>query len=182
MLSIVYSSKTLFDESTNQFIDVPEGCYRFEHSLLSITEWESKYEKPYLSTTEKTPEETLDYISMMCLDAEFDINKLKLEDITTIMNYTTTYKTATTLDVDNDNSEDGMVMTSEVIYAYMAEAKLPFDCESWNLNKLLMVLRVIGELHKPAEKMSESEVRDMYQSVNERRRAEAMAKAKNDNQ
>lgn len=168
---------TLFNEATSNFIDLPEVTYHFEHSLLSITKWENKYGVPFLSTDEKSVDALLDYVVMMNLDSDFDINRLMPEQVEEILNYIHTYITATTFGPEISD-EDSSVMTSEVIYAYLAEARIPFECESWNLNRLLTVLRVISELHKPKEKMTEEETRQMYIDINAKRRAEAEAAEK----
>ena len=68
MLKITVPEREAFDESTNEFIYIKEQTLCFEHSLVSLSKWESKWCKPFLSNIkEKTVEEALDYFRCMCI-------------------------------------------------------------------------------------------------------------------
>ena len=61
----------LWDESKEEFVTVPpmnEQTLQLEHSLISLSKWESKWCKPFYSNKEKTAEETLDYIRCMTIN------------------------------------------------------------------------------------------------------------------
>ena len=66
----------------------------------------------------------------------------------------------------------GKVITAEVIYAWMAGANIPFECDTWNLKKLLLLLNVVSAQQNPPKKKSYDETIRDYKSLNEKRKAE----------
>lgn len=163
-----------FDEEQNRFVKVrQEGVvYHFEHSLYAIALWESKYKKPFFTNKEKTAEEMIDYVSFMNLDDDFDVNTLTQEDILEIFEYMQDEPTATTISSDDNDNNSRIIMTSEVIYAYMANARIPFECDKWNIHRLMKLVAVIGEFNKPKKKMTEREILAQQHALNEKRLAE----------
>ena len=68
MLRITIKADELFNDSTGEFIEVKEQTLQLEHSLVSLSKWESKWHKPFLDTLEKgllTLDETIDYIKFI---------------------------------------------------------------------------------------------------------------------
>lgn len=171
---LVYETKPImdaFDDTTQTFYTIPSKRFVFEHSLDSLTEWESVYKKPFLAS-EKTNEELLDYFTMMLVDGdELTYNDITEHLVATITEYITTPQTATTIrpDESRNGGRRGPIMTSEVIYAYMANAQIPFECSSWNLDRLLTLIGVLSELNNPDKKKSN-------EAATLRRNAEIMAK------
>lgn len=148
MLSIHVSSKELFDERNNTFIMIPEMNLRLEHSLISLSRWESKWKKPFLNLENPTKEEMADYICCMSVDKEIDRNmaeNMDVEDFLKIRNYIADSQTATTI-YDRTPKKGGRkeIYTSEVIYYWMIYYGIPFSCEKWPLNRLLTLIRVCG--------------------------------------
>ena len=76
MLTIVVPARELYNEDTNEFINIPQTTLKLEHSLVSISKWEAKYKKPFISKTKdtKTREETIDYVRFMTLTQNGDPN------------------------------------------------------------------------------------------------------------
>lgn len=175
MLEIIpYERNEMFDEETNRFVKVrSEGIvFHFEHSLSAISVWEAKYRKPFISNKSISPEELIDYICMMNLDDDFDINLLTPENITEITEYIgDTNPTATVITSTDNNRNSRTIMTSEVIYAWMANAGIPFECDKWNVNRLLILVSVISEFNKPRKKMSEAEILRRQHEINQKRLA-----------
>lgn len=159
----------VYDEETNSFYSISGHNLRFEHSLLSMSKWEEKYKKPFF-TTQMTPEESIDYFRMMSLDENFDDSFFSQELFEKLSEYIQEKPTATVIN-SNNSKKSSMIMTSEVIYAYMANAQVPFTCETWNLHRLMTLLGVIGELNKPSKKMSQRDIMDKQRSLNEMRKA-----------
>lgn len=56
-----------WDEEKQEFVEPKIQTLQLEHSLVSLSKWESKWCKPFFSTTDKTYEEVLDYIKCMTL-------------------------------------------------------------------------------------------------------------------
>ena len=173
-ISIEVPEMESFDPNSNSFIKIDKQIFTFQHSLKSISKWEAKYKKPFLSEfTKKTKIESLDYYLMMALDSTFDASFLT-GDITEILgNYVNEEFSATTIRSNNNNdSNSRRVMTSEVIYAYMANAQVPFECENWNISRLLKLLNVISELNTKQKPMSESEIIAYQKALNKKRKEE----------
>lgn len=66
MLELLIERREGFDESTNQFVTIPEKRIELEHSLRSLSKWEAKHKKPYMSSLEKhrkTEAEVVDYFN-----------------------------------------------------------------------------------------------------------------------
>nr|DAR66505.1 MAG TPA: hypothetical protein [Caudoviricetes sp.] len=167
MLVIDTPDREFYNEETNEFIIKRGQTLHFEHSLNTLTEWESIYRKPFLTREEKTAGELFDYFILMC---EEDIGYSDLTDdvVMQLAAYLDDRPTATTIK-NSDDRHQSMIMTSEVIYAYMANARVPFECDKWNLHRLLTLLGVIGELNSPKKKMSESKTLDEYDRINRQR-------------
>ena len=169
MLEIV--TEEIYDETTSMIL--PGKVYHFEHSLLAISQWEMVFKKPFpfLNGLQVEPIEVLAYVQLMNLDKTgFDIDNLSESSIKEIIEYINSKPTATTI---SSSGEGGRrILTSEVIYAYMANAQVPYSCETWNIHRLLVLLGVIGELNAPKKKRSKEETARMYKDLNAKRRAE----------
>ena len=174
MLTIKIPDMEYFNENNNTFFTKPGKELHFEHSLKTISIWESIYRKPFLTREEKTTAELLDYFILMC---EEDIGYSDLDDnvVLELSEYLNDTPTATRI-TKRDGGSSSMVLTSEVIYAYMANARIPFECDTWNIHRLLTLLNVIGELNSPKKKMTESQTLDEYERINNQRLAEIKRK------
>lgn len=169
----VHLENEYFNGETNQFFTVDHGTFTFEHSLLSLAEWEVKYRKPLLDQKEKSVEEFVDYIMMMELDHKLERNVINDNPdlVQKLSEYIVDVPSATTIKQRNQKRSSSFI-TSESIYASMAMAQVPYSAESWNLNRLLNVLAIIGEKSNPdKKKRSKREVQAEYKSLNAQRRA-----------
>lgn len=181
-LQIEGSSIENYDQVKNEFITThyDGGTFTFEHSLKTISEWESLYHKPFLSSLPqhtKTAEEATMYFKIMCHQDNFNPLSLTMEHIEKLNAYIKDKHTATTIKPRPGNNGLGRsIMTAEVIYAYMANGHIPFSCENWHINKLMMLLGVLGELNSPAEKMSQRDIMMQNKEINERRKAQMNTK------
>ena len=175
MLRIVTEKQELYDELTNQFVYLDPFEYWFEHSLVAISQWESKYKKAFLSADTKTSDELIDYVQFMCLTPDFDVNKLSHSDLSKVVEYIAEQPSATKVTTKSANT-NGQIMTSEVIYAYMAMSSIPFECDKWNLHRVLNLLQVYGALNQPKEKMGRRETLEQNKALNAARRAKLKTK------
>lgn len=174
MLKITIPAMELFDEKTQEFVSVPETELELEHSLISLSKWESKWCKPFLSKEEKTIEETLDYIKCMTLTPDVDptiYNYLSQNNIEQINKYIEAPMTATTFRPDPRNKANREIVTAELIYYWMVGLNIPFECQDWHLNRLLTLIRVCSVKNQPAKKMSRREVMSQNAALNAQRKA-----------
>ena len=175
MLQLKVSGTEMFDEQQQKFIQVKGQTLSLEHSLVSISKWEAKYKKPFLSREPKTVEETLDYIRFMTITQNVDpliYTMLTPDHIKQVTDYIDDPMTATTIGKKEGQGGNHSVITSEVIYYYMTADQIPFDpCQKWHLNRLMMLIKVCDEKNAPKKKMSKRDVASKYSSLNAARRA-----------
>jgi hypothetical protein len=163
-----------YDEIKEEFIQ-PESCrLQLEHSLMSVSKWESIWKKAFLSKTDKTFEESVDYVRCMTLneDVDYDIYKyLSYDDLRIISKYIEAPMTAT---IFNRNNEKGTinreVITSEIIYYWMITLNIPFECQTWHLNRLLTLINVINIKQNPPKKMGNKELMSRNAQLNAERK------------
>ena len=162
-----------WDEVKGEFVDPKTRTLQLEHSLVSLSKWESKWCKPFLSSNEKTAEETLDYIKCMTLTQNVDpdvYNHLTAKNIEEINQYIYAPMTATTFSEDKKGKGSREVVTSELVYYWMIALNIPFECQKWHLNRLLTLIRVCNIKNTPPKKMSKRDIMSRNAALNEARR------------
>lgn len=172
MLTITIPARELYDEKSQMFFNTKEQTLRLEHSLVSISKWESKWRKAFLKKDEKTNEEIIDYIKCMTITQNVDpnvYNFLTRSNINKIIEYIDNPMTATTF-VNNENNNSREVITSELIYYWMISFNIPMECQRWHLNRLLTLIRVCSIKNTPPKKMNKKEVANRYAKLNAARR------------
>lgn len=177
MLTINVPPADLWDERSEEFVSFDGGVLELEHSLVSISKWESKWHKPFLNRREsKTTEQIIDYIRCMCLNEKSVdptiFNCLTKENVNEISAYIENPMTATWFrDEEGRKSGIGPIITSERIYYWMVAATIPFEAQYWHINRLLTLIRVCGEENKAGKnkKPKRQSMRDMA-ALNEARR------------
>ena len=173
MLQIVLPEMELYDEVNEIFITVKEQKLQLEHSLVSLSKWESKWCKPFLSKENKTFEETLDYVKCMTINQNVDpsvYKRLTKKHIEEINNYIAAPMTATFFSKDEKGGRSGEQVTNELIYYWMIAAQVPFECEKWHLNRLLTLIRVCNVKNQPPKKMSKKALMSRNAQLNAARR------------
>ena len=173
MLRITIKAVEHWDESKEEFIRVKEQTLQLEHSLVSLSKWESKWCKPFLTKTEKTHEETIDYIKCMTITQNVDpnvYNYLSAENIKEINAYIEAPMTATYFSEFEKKGGNGELVTSELIYYWMIALTIPFECQRWHLNRLLTLIKVCNIKNQPAKKMSRREIMSRNSALNAARR------------
>lgn len=171
MLKITVPSTELFD-GVGGFINTKEQTLQLEHSLVSLSKWESKWKKPYLSKKPLTREEMLDYIRCMTLTQNVDPNvylAITPELMRKVRAYIDSPMTATTLSKNNKRGNREIV-TAEVIYYWMISYGIPFECQKWHLNRLLTLINVCGAKGGKPQKMSQAEIMAQNRALNEARK------------
>ena len=168
-----------WDEIKQEFVDPKTITLQLEHSLVSISKWESKWCKSFITTPNKTLEETIDYIKCMTITPNVKpevYERLSSENITQINNYIEAPMTATYFN-DNKNGKGGREsITSELIYYWMISLNIPFECQKWHLNRLIALIRVCQIKNSPPKKMSRGEIMSRNAALNAARKQQLNTK------
>jgi hypothetical protein len=175
VLRITVSGTEMFDETCQEFITLDDFDLVLEHSLVSLSKWESIYEKPFLGNSEKTLDEVVGYIKAMTLTRKVPeeiYSKLSEENIRAINNYIDSKMTATWFRETPGVPKSSEVITSEIIYYWMIAFNIPFECERWHLNRLFTLIRVCSIKQAKPEKMSRSQIAAQNRELNARRKAQ----------
>lgn len=178
MLKITIPAKEYYDAKANEFISIKETTLRLEHSLISISKWESKWKKPFMapkssSKYNKTPDEVLDYISCMSLDQEIPVvilRTLSSRALKEIEEYIGDQKTATWFSEDGKKAPSREIITSELIYYWMIACNVPIECEKWHLSRLLTLIKICSIKNSPPKKMSGKDWAKQRKALNASRR------------
>lgn len=174
MLELEIDESELWDERRQEFILIPKETLKLEHSLISLSKWESKWKKPLLSNIEKfTMDEYLDYIKCMTINQNvnpFVYNGLTKEHFAKIAEYMTDSMTATTFN-DRDKKPNRSITTAEILYYEMTALNIPFECEKWHLNRLLTLIRVCAIKNAPPKKRNKNDIARERYALNRQRRA-----------
>ena len=173
MLRIIIPSTEMWDEVNEKIVDSKERVLQLEHSLVSLSKWESKWCKPFLSKENKTFEETIDYIRCMTINQHVPdevYNCLTGENIREINEYISAPMTATRFSNDVMGKGSREQITSELIYYWMIALNIPFECQKWHINRLLTLIRVCNIKNQPSKKMSRREIMSRNTALNAARR------------
>ena len=180
MLEIRIPEIELFDSRTNMFVETKAITLQLEHSLLSISKWESRHRKPFLGDGSEegklTPEEFLDYIKDMTLTKNVDPNVyMSLTSFPDILQKIRGYiddpMTATTFSNTTPPNNSTKIITAEIIYWEMIQLGIPFECQKWHLNRLMTLIRVCSIKQQKPEKMSTNDMLAQRRALNAQRKA-----------
>ena len=174
MLILQVAGVESFDDDTQEFIAQGGTILELEHSLVSLSKWESLHEKPFLGKESKTSEEILSYIKCMTLNKvprEIFL-KLNEENIQEIGDYIEAKMTATWFNEQPGEPPSREVITSELVYYWMTMFNIPFECEHWHLNRLFTLIRICNVKQAPPKKMSRAEIAQRNRELNAQRKAQ----------
>ena len=180
MLQITIPETELFDERRQEFITVGKPVtLTLEHSLVSISKWESKWKKPYLNNDEKTVEEVIDYVRCMTITQNVDPNvyyALTAQNFKEIEEYIKDPHTATTINERGRVNKSGEGITSELVYYWMCAYQIPFEAQKWHFNRLMTLIRIAGIKNNPDKKMSKKDAYSQQRELNALRRAKSRSR------
>lgn len=163
-----------WDPVKEEFVNEIAGELILMHSLISVSKWESKWKKSFF-TNDKTPEEFLDYIKCMTINknvSDHIYGLLSRENLEEIGEYINDPMTATTINRRNSRKGgSGEITTSELIYCWMTQLQIPFECEKWHLNRLMTLIEVCSIKNEDPKKMSKRDTMRNNAALNAARRA-----------
>ena len=172
MLRITIPAVELYDEDKNEFYTFKEQHLQLEHSLVSLSKWESKWCKPIFNNVEKNIDESIDYVRCMTLTQNVDesvYNRITTQILQEVEHYISLPMTATKIyDVQKKTKKEQV--TAELIYYWMIALNIPFECQKWHLNRLIMLIRVCNLKNAPPKKTNRNDLLARNASLNAARR------------
>lgn len=175
MLTIIVPGDDFFDEAKQEFVTQGDVELRLEHSLVSLSKWESKFEKPFLVPGQKTDEEVLGYIECMILQPDFPpgvLSALSQDNLDAIEKYIESKQSATWFSEIRTAPRSSEIVTSELIYYWLVVFNIPFEVENWHLNRVFNLIRICNIKAGKPKKMSRNEIAARNRELNERRKAQ----------
>jgi len=196
MLTLTVQPKELFDNATQEFKQMEKVQeLTLEHSLISISKWESITEKSFLKAAETlTADELYLYIKCMTVNTNVDplvYESLNVDDILKIKNYLESEQTATTIKSYDKQQfkKANPIITAELIYYWMVALEIPWEAQKWHIKRLLTLIQVCSiknqeaqaEANKKSKRksrinqpgmMTQAEIIKQNREINERRKRE----------
>ena len=167
MLTIIVPGLELFNNETQKFTRTEELLLELEHSLVSLSKWESKWNIPFLGRDQKTNEQIIDYVKLMTLNEVSDDVFLRLseDNYNQINEYVNSKQTATWFREESNRPVNREIITAEIIHYWMISLQVPQEYQYWHINKLFTLIRVLNQKNQPKKKQG------MTQSAAAQRRA-----------
>ena len=162
-----------WDEERQEFVDPQVKTLQLEHSLVSISKWESEWHKAFLSKKDKTEEEIFDYIKCMTLTQNVDpsvYDHLTIDNVNQIKAYIEDPMTATVINTNSSDKSNKETVTSEPIYYWMIALNIPSEYQKWHINRLLKLIEVCNVKNSPPKKRSKSDIMRSNAALNAARR------------
>lgn len=180
MITIHIPESSWYDERNSEFISIKPLTLNLEYSLISISDWEAKIHKPFLTTEDKTIDEWLYLFYCMTINKNgLDYRTfyaIPPKEYERLMDYIKDPMTATTLPTNTKQPKSAKKMTSEELYAAMSILNIPYECKKWHLNRLIMLIDVCAIKNSPPEKMTKAEAAKGWRELNAKNRAKFNSK------
>lgn len=177
MLTLVIPPQEFWDEKKEEFVYSDSVTLKLEHSLVSISKWEAKHHKAFLSKKNQvamTKDEFIDYVRCMTISQNIEddaYERLTNDNFKSINAYLNDPMSATQFPSGSSpKGGGGDVKTSEVIYYEMIMLGVPFECQKWHLNRLLKLIEVCSRKSGTSKHMSQSDIMRNNTRINAQRR------------
>ena len=162
-----------WDEEKEEFVESETFTLQLEHSLVSLSKWESKWNKAFLSKKDISIEETIDYIKCMTITQNVKpevYEHINRENIEEVNDYISAPMTATTFSEEKQGKGGRERITAELIYYWMISLNIPFECQKWHLNRLLTLIKVCNIKNSPPKRKSKKAIMSRNAALNAARK------------
>lgn len=180
MFTIKIPPLEIFDDELEEFRQFGADEITFEHSLYTIARYEEATHKPYYDT--RSDEDNLfSYMPYMAIKPPKDPSaffRIPQDELAKLKSWMEDSHTATWFSKDDDNSPEREIVTAELIYYWMTEYRIPFECERWHINRLMTLIQVCARKKSPPKQKSQAEIIREHRALNQKRRAERAARKK----
>ena len=164
---------TVEDESGELFIKVTSGgTLNLEHSLISVSKWESKFHRSFVKRPPNNSDELLEYIRCMVVSESKPglIEHLSPANFEAIDEYIHDPMTATYMRDRPDSGGGGDVITSELIYYWMIQLNIPFECQHWHFKRLMTLIKLTNAKNN-SSKVNPKRMAAQNRALNAKRKA-----------
>lgn len=172
MIQLVIPEREFWDEGKSEFITIKGQVIQVEHSLVSVSKWESKWKKSFFAKKERTNEEIIDYVRCMTITQNVRpelYTILTNENLNIVSDYIAESMTATYFSDDNAKGQKDII-TSEVIYYWMIAYNIPSEYQKWHLSRLMALIKVCNKMNEKPKKMSKTELMNKNRELNNKRK------------
>lgn len=180
VLTITIKGEELWDDEAEKFIYLDDTVLQFEHSLVSLSKWEAKYHKLFLTPEKKTDEEMLGYVEAMLITPNVDrsvLNNLNEEQVRSIDDYINDPMTGTTISqLPQNGPKSSERISAELIYFWMSQYQIDYECRHWHLNQLFTLIKIHHAKSQKPKKMSKTARAQQMAELNAQRRAQTGTK------
>lgn len=176
MLKLTVPGGEEWDEIHEEFRYPRDQVLQLEHSLVSLSKWESRWNKAFLGKQEKSEEEIQNYVRCMTVTQNVDpevYTRLTAENYNQINRYIEAPMTATCFTEDKTQKGNREVITAELIYYWMITYNIPVEFQKWHLNRLLTLIRVCSIKNAPPKKRSQKDLMRRNSALNAARRRQS---------
>lgn len=174
MLRITIPGEEGFDELKNEFVrTTPEVAVVLEHSLVSMSKWESEFEIAFLGKAKKTDDQIMKYVEYMLVEPIEDpsaLQRLSPENVQEIRDYIVKPNTATRLMELPNQSSSRETVTSDLIYYWMIALQIPWEAQHWHINRLMTLIDLTQRKNNPPKNFSKAEAARQRAKINQARR------------
>lgn len=176
MLTITIKGEELWDDEAEKFVYFDDTVLQFEHSLVSLSKWEAKYHKLFLTPEKKTDEEMLGYVEAMLITPNVDrsvLNNLNEDQVRAIDAYINDPMTGTTVSqLSQNGTKSSERISAELIYFWMSQYQIDYECRNWHLNQLFTLIKIHHAKSQKPKKMSKTARAQQMAELNAQRRAQ----------
>jgi hypothetical protein len=175
MLKLIVEGYESFNDKEQTFETTDDVAIELEHSLISLSKWESKYQKPFLASGIKTSEEIFEYFKCMIITSDVGLDVLyrcSQKQLDEIQQYIDSSQSATTFGTMPERQGPGEVITSELIYYWIVSFNIPFECQHWHLNRLFSLIRICNIKNSKQKKIPRHELAQRNRDLNAKRKAQ----------
>ena len=146
MLKITVKLPEFYNEATQEFV-WETADLELEHSLLTVSKWESEFQKPFLAAEDKSEEETIGYVRHMISTPDYSEEVFQsliydADNMIKVRDYIQASLTGSSIREQKNGSRSRERITSELIYYWMSDFNINWEAQNWHLSRLLMLIRI----------------------------------------
>lgn len=175
MLTITIQGDELWDNDAEIFTYTDDVVLQFEHSLVSLSKWEAKFHKPFLTPDKKTEDEMYGYVVAMLVTPNADqdvLNRMTEDQVNALNDYINDPMTGSTIaELPQAGPRSSERISAELVYFWMSHYAIPYDARDWHLNQLFTLIKIHHAKNQKQKKVPRAERVQTMAEINAQRKA-----------